>query len=273
MEYLILSVACSVLIANLLKLFTRDKNAPILIIFAGNYLFASIISRFLVDGGLSATKPFDIVTGAFTGLLLLVCFLMYEKNIQKNGMSLSVSVMRSSLLIPILFALFMFGETVNMFNYSGIGLILLTFFLMSGNQSPANLVLILALFTIAGLTDSFFKIYNVYGSNSEALFLFYSFSAAFLLNVALIIREKIPFQLKYFIYGIILGIPNQLTAYFFMKSLKVIPAALAYPMLSANIVLFSLISDKLVWKSKFSKKQSAIFSMMLIGVILLNVGR
>lgn len=273
MTFLFLSIVCSVLIANLLKLYSRDEKAPILIIFSGNYLFASIISQLLNRDPLSISRPFDIAAGAMMGMLLLVSFLVYEKNIQKNGLSLSVSVMRSSLLIPIVFAILVLGERVSAFNYAGIGIILFTFFLMSGNQPPGNLIWILLLFGVAGVTDSFFKIYDVYGSNSEALFLFFSFSAAFIFNIILILRAKCRFQLRYFLYGIVLGIPNQLTAFFFMKSLKTIPAAVAYPMFSSSIVLMSIATDIIIWRSKFTRKQAGIFILMIFGVILLNLGR
>ena len=273
MFFLGLSILSSVIIANLLKMYSRDENAPILLIFLGNYLFAAVVSHFLNPDPLAATRPLDMILGAVMGFFLLFSFVVYEKNIQKNGLSLSVGVMRGSLLIPILLAVFFFGERVGVLNCAGIGLTLLAFFRMSGNQPPENLVWILLLFVVAGLTDSFFKLYNVYGRNSEALFLFYSFSAAALFNLGLIARRGGRFHWRYLLHGIALGIPNQLTAFFFMKSLRAVPAAIAYPLFSSGIVIFSIATDLLIWRARFSRDRAGLLLLLLIGVVLLNVGR
>ena len=271
MIYIILSVFCSVIIANLLKIFTSGKKNSILVIFLGNYFFAAIFSLFTNDTPFNKINPSDIILGSFAGFFLLTNFLIYKKNIQINGLSLSVSVMRSSLLIPIILALVLWNETIKSLNVLGIIVVLISFVLMSGKKHPHNLLWLFTLFCFTGTTDLFFKLYNVYGINSINLFLFFAFSTSLFLNIILIFIQKIQFNWKEFSYGLILGLPNQLTALFFMKALNILPASIAYPVLASSVVIVTYITDIFIWKTKFTKKEGIIFIIILLGIILLNI--
>ena len=117
---LLLSVIMSVAIANFLPLFKKDKTTKILHIFLGNYFLATIFS--FVDKGSSIFEAgsFEIITGSFTGILFFATFLVYQHNISKNGVSLSVGAMRFSVVIPIIMALMVFGEPILLLNLAGI---------------------------------------------------------------------------------------------------------------------------------------------------------
>jgi len=157
--YLLLSIFCSALIGNLLILFDRDKKADILIIFLGNYFLASIFSLFFLKTSISELHKFDIGLGMITGVFFLINFILYRNNIQLNGLSLSVSIMRISLLIPTAISLIFFGDRISLFNYLGIIIILFAFIFVTELRSYRNFLLLLLLFTITGLSDTSLKIY------------------------------------------------------------------------------------------------------------------
>lgn len=277
MIWLLLSMACAVAIAHLLKLFTHH-GGPILIIFLGNYLFASLFSLLLSGASVFHAQPVDIALGAACGVFFLFNFLIYRTNIMRNGVSLSVSVMRASLLIPTVVSLLLFGEHLGLANYAGGAAVIVAFAMMARGHEPRNLLWLVGLFLMTGCTDLFYKLYNEFSDNRESIFLAYAFGAAFVVNLALLWRawlrgewrpsRKTP---RWLLAGVLLGAPNQMTAMFFMFSLRTVPAAVAYPTLAACVVLGGVLVDKLAWKAHFSRRQYFILASILAGVVLLNL--
>ncbi|PID30099.1 MAG: hypothetical protein CSB55_00305 [Candidatus Cloacimonadota bacterium] len=271
MQYLLLGVLSSVLTGVLLKIFSTRKDSSIYVVFAGNYAAASAISFFSSDIPLSRTLPLDLFMGVILGFFLLGNFLIYQKNIKLNGLSLSVGVMRASMVIPVLLSLFLFGEKIKIINFSGILLILMSFAIQGNMKNFRESGWLIFLFLCSGITDSFSKVYNVFGQNTEALFLFYAFGSSFLINIALIVIKKEKAAIQDILYGFLLGIPNQLTFMLFIKSLKTVPAVFAYPVFSSLVVTGSFAVDLIVWRDSLSKKKTAVIGLIIAGVILLNI--
>ena len=97
---LVLSILCSVAIANLLTWFNRSSRNDIYYIFAGNYLVASLFSWSTNHIPLHQAGIQEYGLGIVAGLFFLINFLIYQKNIIRNGQSISVGMMRISLIIP-----------------------------------------------------------------------------------------------------------------------------------------------------------------------------
>lgn len=272
MIFLVLSIIASVAIGNLLHLFQdKDSKTKILQVFLGNYLLASIISYFMIDDFNYDFKLLDFGLAAIFGTLFLVNFLAYQTNILKNGLSISISVMRISVVIPILISLVFFNETLPWLNYFGILVVITAFLLMGKSGTIKSKTWIFLLFFITGFTEIGLKLFHEIASASHNQMLFYLFSSAFIVNLVLLIYKKEKIQLKYFSAGLLLGLPNQLSSFFFLLGLNTIEATIAYPLVSSNVVLLGLISDKVFWKAKFSFSQYLIIALILIGVILLNI--
>jgi len=268
---LLLSVLCSVIIANLLRFFYKDSQIKDKFVFLGNYLLASIFSLFMIKSMHVKIVVFDISTGILSGFLFLAGLIVYKKSISVNGLSLSVSAMRVSLIIPTIVAVFFFKEYLFLLNIIGILLIIISFIYLPDYKIHQGIFWLFLLFTITGIADLSLKIYDTYGQNEQGFFLFIIFVTAFLFNLIWIIFTKTAFSLKSFLYGLLLGIPNQLTTFFFLKAISDIPASIAYPLTSSMVVLFSLLSDTIIWRKEFSRKQKIAFFFLLCGVILLNI--
>ncbi|OQY38904.1 MAG: hypothetical protein B6226_02880 [Candidatus Cloacimonetes bacterium 4572_65] len=272
MLYLILAVISSVTIGHLLNFYKRrERKVPILQIFLGNYFVASLVSFYFAYP--LETKPnlLDLGLGFIFGTLFLVNFLIFQENIFKNGMSMSVSVMRLSLVIPVVLSIIFFNESLPIVNYIGVFIVIVAFVFMGKSGGVKSIWWILLLFFTTGVTESGMKLFDEIATSSNNQMLFYLFSFAFFVNLALIIYKKQSLKWKYIAEGLVLGIPNQLTSFFFLKGLITVEAAVAYPFVSSNVVLLGFITDKLIWKSKFSKSQYIVFGLILIGVILLNI--
>ncbi|MBN2828938.1 MAG: hypothetical protein JXR56_01310 [Candidatus Cloacimonetes bacterium] len=271
MGWLLLSAFCSIAIANLLKLYQKkDSKSPIIVIFLGNYLFAAIFSFMLVAPLPDRITLKEIVSGFVFGILFITSFLAYQRNIRINGISLSVSIMRLSLLIPVVLAAVFFKESLNLLNYLGIALVLVVFLLMGKQKDRANLYWLLFLFISVGFAESGMKVYKSFSLNSDAFFLLIVFTSATVIALLLCLIQKKRIINKYLLWGIILGIPNQLTALLFMKSLDSIPSIIAYPTLAGGVVIGSIATDTFFWKSRFKRKDFVVLLAILLGVLLIN---
>lgn len=271
MLFILIAILCSVLIGNLLVIFTKDKSNDILIIFLGNYIVASLFSLFSsISKGISFSG-FDIWFGALAGMLFLVNFITYQKNIAINGLSLSVGTMRVSVIIPTLIAITCFADVIGWVNVTGIVIIITAFIYMTDIKKLNNMIWLLSLFLISGVTESTLKIYNEFGSINQNPFLLVVFASAGIFTLILILISKRKFQLTSLMYGCFLGIPNQLSTLFFLKGLKAVPATIAYPVYASGIVIISILSDILIWKKLFSPKQRIALGLLVSGVLFISL--
>ena len=269
MIYLFLSILCSVAVANLLKLFSKKEPVSGLYIFLGNYLVASVIGWLFTINSEFSIHPSDILISGVSGLFFLMGFIYYLKNISKNGLSISVSTFRMSLIIPISGSMVIFHEFLSIVNYLGIILIVLSFLLLGSEKKKYDLLLLTILFFIAGFADFFPKIYKHYGNhNPDSVFLMLNFIFAFFFNILFIILKRTKFSTLSFFFGLLLGIPNFFTAFFLMKAFNTVAGTMAYPVLSSSIVILTMATDYFIWKKRFTKKEYLIYSMILTGIIL-----
>ena len=268
---LALSVLCSVVIANLLMVFNRKGGKSILPVFLGNYLMAAGFSFFALPVGTGFPKAFDLLFGILSGAFFLFNFLVYQRNILINGMSLSVSVMRVAMIVPIVASLIIFQERIGAWNVCGIVLAIGAFLLRTEKGSLHNLFWLLGLFAVSGATDLSLKIFKEFGSGSEPLYVFIIFSSAFIFTLILIFlrRELIPWQ--GFVFGLVLGLPNRFSTVFFLRGLDSVPAAIAYPITAIGVVLVSLLSDIVFWKRRLNFREALMYSALTCSILLLNI--
>jgi len=250
MAYLVLSILCSVLIANLLMAFNRRSKESVLPVFLGNYLVAASFSLISVPGMQPALPWGDLGLGVLTGAFFLANFWVYQRSIIINGLSLSVGVMRVAMIIVLGLA---------------------AFSLKADPKELHNFLWIVGLFLISGLTDASLKIYKELGSGQESAFVFVIFASAFVFTLLAILLGKLPLRIKSVLYGCVLGIPNRYSTVFFLKGLDSVPAALAYPLVAVSIVLLSIVCDIVIWKKRPSTRDALLWALLALSLVLLNL--
>ncbi len=272
MIWLLLSIICSASIASLLKYYNdADEKLPIMVVFFGNYFLATALSAYLALPFPGSISISEIALGSSIGILFIIGFLCYQRNIVVNGISLSVSVMRMSLLIPVLMSILVFKEVLNPLNYAGVIVIIAVFFLMGGKEKRSNYMWLLALFVAIGLSDAGMKVFKVISDKSDPFFLFLVFGSALITSITVVMARRSKIKPKHLIWGLILGIPNQLTSLFFLKSLDVLDATIVYPTFASGVVIVGIATDIFIWKSKIDKRKALFLLIIIIGVILINI--
>lgn len=268
---LLLAIICSVLIGNLLVIFTRNPESDLRYIFLGNYIVAALFSLVMaVPQGVSFSS-FDIWFGILTGLLFLSNFIIYQKNIVVNGLSLSVGTMRVAVIIPTLMAVVLFADKISLLNLVGIVIIVAAFASVTDTKSLRNLFWLIFLFLISGFTESTLKVYSELGNPNQNPFLTVIFASAGVFTLLWIIYEKRKFAWLSLCRGFLLGIPNMLSSLFFLQGLKTVPATVAYPFYASGIVLLSIVCDIFIWKKLFTVKQRLALGLLVVGVLLVTI--
>jgi len=273
MLFLFLAVLCSVLIGNFLVVFNCKQNSDIRFIFLGNYIVAGLVSLVLALPQGISFKGFDLWFGALTGLFFLSNFVIYQRNIIVNGLSLSAGIMRVAVILPTLMSVIWFADRLGMVNLIGIAVIITAFTVLTEIKHLHNLFWLFGLFLISGLTESTLKIYSELGNPNQNPFLTVIFTSAGLFTLIWIALEKRKLHLKSLIRGFALGIPNQLSSLFFLLGLKTVPATIAYPFYASGIVLISILCDIFIWKQLFTVKQRLALALLFSGVLLVSLSR
>lgn len=268
--YLYLSILFSVVIANMLKMYEKHGYSSSKLLFLGNYIIASLFS-FAVSGfSLQITKTDLSVTFA-AGFLFLGGFLLFISNISKNGLSVSTSTFRVSYVIPVVLSILFFREHANIFNYAGILLIVASFIILGYKNGRIKIVPLILLFLFAGGADFCPKLFMYLSKSPMGTFLTFTYAFAFIFNLAAIILWREKFSLRKFLLGFTIGIPNMLTTFFFMKALAYMKAPVAYALLASNVVLFTLITDRLIWRSSVSRRTLVSILIVISGILLLYI--
>lgn len=249
-------------------------------LFAVNYVICFLLARaFMGKTTLIVHEDgirFALAAGVISGALYLINFILLQNSMKHNGVVLSSTFMKLGVLVPTLLAVTVFGEHPSMIQCLGfaiavIGIILIHFEKESAGSSTHKFLLIILLF-VAGITDSMANVYDKIGNpDLKNHYLFYVFVAAFIIAVfAAIIRKEKP-CLQDVIWGMLVGIPNYLSARFLLLSLGSVPAMITYPVYSVGSIVLITLAGVLLFKEKLSRQKMIALFLVIISLVLLNM--
>jgi len=281
--YLLLSAVCSLIIAHLLKL-TEVKQARTLNTLTVNYLIAFIVAFGVGAGDANGSGLFLInymflfcmIIGAF----FIGNFVVYGKSVHINGIGVSVSAMRLSLVIPVLISILLYGEKLGYLKALGILMVLGALILLIPKQTHIKIKninaswLLLSTFLLTGFADASLKIYHESFSAqlNEANFMGYVFVAAFLIGLGICLYRKGPLvSRKEMLLGACIGIPNLYSSIFLIDALNGIKGAVAFPIVNTMNVLGGTLLGLLVWKDKVTSRQWLGIFVAVTAILLLVI--
>lgn len=276
MEFIILSVLLNAFLFVIFKLFDQYKIDTFQAIVI-NYYFAFIVAYFSSDIRFSTqqTPTEDWFLGAvFLGFLFISLFYVLGLTAQKLGMSVVAVAGKMSVVIPVIFGLYIYKESAGIIKIFGIFLALVAVYFTSHKEvkiKANKLVLLLPfiLFFGSGILDTTLKYVqkNYVNDNENAVYLSVIFLVAGILGTVLLIyflitkRSKLSF--KNFFAGVFLGIVNYFAMFFLLKALQVkgMDSSTVFTINNVAIVLFSTVLGLVLFKEKLSK-------LNIIGIFL-----
>lgn len=281
MHYLVFSVLCSVLVSVLLKLAPRQRlDMPQVVTW--NYLVASVLSAVLLQPSLASLQTPHAPWAALLCLAVALpaIFLMMARAVTRAGIVRSDVAQRLSLLLSLLAAFLVFGESANGWKLAGLGLGLLAILGISvrpraGAAEPSGgraWPWLLAVWVGYALVDILLKKVALSGTPSMAALLV-SFSLAFVLMLILQLwrhlRGIARLQWPNGVGGALLGLLNFGNILFYVRAHQHLPDSPAVVFAGMNIGVVVL--GALVGILGFGERTS-VWNRVGLGLAVVAIG-
>jgi drug/metabolite transporter (DMT)-like permease len=284
--FLILSILCSTVIFIIFKCFGIFKIDTLQALVV-NYITASIFGFLNYNEPISVTEITNsewFYGAIILGVLFISIFNVMALTAQKNGLSVASVASKMSVIIPVIFGLFVYNETLNVQKGAGILLALVAVFLASvkakdqKNFKLKNLTLPIILFLGSGVIDtSISYVETTYlGDNGIPVFSATIFVFAALTGIILLvyksINKNITLSYKPVLGGVILGIVNYYSIYTVLKALNAenFESSTIFTVNNVAIVMLSTLVGLLLFKEKLLIKNWIGIGIAIISIVLVT---
>ena len=280
MIYLILCILFSSAIFIIFKYF-EHFGISVFQAIVTNYIVAFFVGIASFEGSLNQLNLDTIswVPGAlYLSILFIVVFNIMGLTSQQNGVSVASVASKMSIVIPILFGIYVYKETVVFIQWFGILLALLAVYLTASpskqESNKGTLKFPLLLFLGSGIIDTSIKyIQNTFVPEYHLpLFSASIFGGAAVLGAIWLLISKTPINRKSIIGGIVLGIPNYYSIYFLLKALdsKFYASGVIFTMNNISIVVLTALLGFFIFKEKLTLKNSLGIAVAIISILLIS---
>ncbi len=289
MIYLFLSIVLTAMLGILFKVFERFKiNTFQTIVF--NYITAASTSFLFSNGNVNLNTVAQqdwLLLAIGMGLLFISVFNAVGYAIPKIGISPVAVAQKMSVIIPVVFAILVYNEKVNLPKIAGIAVALVAILLATlkdktqvkdSKASIWGFILVAILFVGSGLVDLFINFAQVrhFDSVDMSTFFGFVFGSAAVVGIlslsALVISKKMKFEPKSVLTGIILGVTNYASLYFLVKTLELpqFESSVIFPINNMGIIVVSAVAAMLFFKEKISKINWIGIGLSLVAIAIIS---
>lgn len=285
MIFLLLSILFSTGLFVIFKYFGVYKVDVLKAIFI-NYIVAFSMGFLLAERQIPINEiylepwfPGSLVLGA----LFVSIFFVMAMTAQRNGVSVTSIAGKMSVVIPVLFGVFLYNESVTFLKILGIIIALVAVYLSSvkedKSENTGTLLFPVLLFLGSGTIDTILKYVQVNHVAGEDVSIFsgslFGIAAIFAVLILAIksIKKREAFGVKNVIAGIILGVPNYYSIVFLIKALqnKNFESSTLFTINNVAIVIVSTLVGLLLFKEKFSLKNKIGVALAILGIVLVTI--
>jgi drug/metabolite transporter (DMT)-like permease len=217
------------------------------------------------------------------GVMFIGIFNIMAWTAQKNGLSVASVASKMSVIIPVIFGIYLYEESIGFQKIIGIVLALISVYLVSAKSKTSvnfkkNLLLPVVLFFGSGIIDTSIKYLqnNYVPEDTISLFSASIFLIAAVVGIGILtvqfFRKEFQFDPKSILGGIALGIVNYASLFFIIKALN-LPNTESSTLFTINnvaIVMVSTLIGLLIFKEQLSKKNWAGIGLALISIYLVT---
>jgi drug/metabolite transporter (DMT)-like permease len=280
MIYVLLSVICSVLVSVLLKLARRlqiDVGQAIACNYVTTSALTALVFRPSLDVLLSPQAPWLGFVGL--GLLLPLIFLALAASVNSAGIVRTDAAQRLSLMISLLAAFLLFGETLSASRGAGVALGLLALACMvwrteRRDGEGSGWLWPLVVFAGFGAIDILFKLVakagTPFAASLQAMFAL-ALVVAFGLQLWRRWYERVRLTLRDAIAGFLLGLANFGNIVFYVRAHQALPdhPALVFASMNLGVVALGALVGLLAFRERLSRLNflGLILALLAIGLI------
>ncbi|WP_163518101.1 DMT family transporter [Gelidibacter japonicus] len=233
MIYLILSITASLFIFVVFKLLEKFEVNTFQTIVV-NYIVAFSFGFLAARDSMAINSIVDaewFLGSIIVGALFIGLFTMMAWTAQKNGLSVASVASKMSVIIPIIFGVILFRESIGYQKIIGIVLAFIAVYLVSAKSKTTvnfkkNLMLPFLLFLGSGISDTYINYLQHTSISEENIPVFSAcvFGFAGLIGISILAAKKSGNQLqldsKSIPGGIALGLLNYASLYYIIKALQ-----------------------------------------------------
>ncbi|GGH47560.1 membrane protein [Mangrovimonas yunxiaonensis] len=281
--YLLFSILCSTLIFVIFKAL-RKYNINTLQVIALNYIVASLIGVLAFNEPITSANTLHaswFLGAVFLGFLFISIFFVMALTAQKNGVSVASVASKMSVVIPIVFGIYVYHESASFQKITGIVLALVAVYLTSIKGTSEinlkkNLLLPAVLFLGSGTIDTSIKyIETTYvPENGIPIFSATIFGIAAILGViTLMVKKDLKIIPKALFGGLLLGVVNYGSIYFLLKALdhELFESSTLFTVNHVGIVMLSTLVGLFLFKEHLTKKNWFGITLAIIAIILVTL--
>ena len=285
MIFLLLSILFSTGLFVIFKYFGIYKIDVLKAIFV-NYIVAFSMGFFFAERQIPISEIYlePWFSGAlFLGALFVSIFFVMAMTAQKNGVSVTSIAGKMSVVVPVVFGIILYNESVTFLKIVGIIMALIAVYLSSVKEEKSEkngtLLLPILLFIGSGTIDTLLKYIQENYVSDEDVSIFsgslFGIAGAFAFFILVIktLKKREAFGYKNIIAGIILGIPNYYSIIFLIKALqnKNFESSTLFTINNVAIVVVSTLVGLFFFKEKFSVKNKIGVAMAVLGIIIVTI--
>ena len=285
MIFLLLSILFSTGLFVIFKYFGIYKIDVLKAIFV-NYIVAFSMGFFFAERQIPISEIYLeawFFGALFLGVLFVSIFFVMAMTAQKNGVSVTSIAGKMSVVVPVIFGIILYNESVTFLKIVGILIALVAVYLSSvkdgQSEKKGTLLFPILLFIGSGVIDTTLKFIqqNYVAPEDVSIFSGSLFGIAgvfaFFILIIKTIRKRESFGYKNIIAGIILGIPNYYSIIFLIKALQNenFESSTLFTINNLAIVVVSTLVGLLFFKEKFSIKNKIGVAMAILGIILVTI--
>ena len=269
MQYLILSIICSVAVSILLKI-SKKQGISINQAVAVNYPVAAVSAFALFKPNFSNNLNILLAQWQILlslGILLPSIFIIMGESVKRTGIAKSDATQRLSLFLPIMASFLIFGE--KFFIGKILAVVLAIFSLMALVYKPKNktksrgeFLILFAVWFGYGIIDILFKqLSKNIAMTATNLVIIFVFSALILFTYLII--KKTKWNISSVIGGIILGCLNFGNIYFYFRAHQTYNnnPTLIFVAMNLGVIIIGTIVGTVAFKEK-------IHTINVIGIVL-----
>jgi len=281
--YLLLSILFSTGLFVIFKYFGIYKVDILKAIFV-NYIVAFTMGFAFAERSFSfaeiPNQPW-FLGAVFLGALFVSIFFVMAMTAHENGVSVASVAGKMSVVIPVLFGVFLYNESVTILKIVGVLIALVAVYLTSVKEEKithknAGLLFPILLFLGSGAIDTTLKYVEVSFVPKEDVSIFsgslFGIAAFFGLIILLIksIKKRGPFGVKNIIAGIVLGVPNYFSIVFLIKALqtKGFESSTLFTINNVGVVVVSTLVGILLFKEQFTLKNKIGVGLAIVGIVI-----
>lgn len=292
MIYLILSIVLSVGLLVNFRLFPRyGINTFQAIVF--NYPVCFLLGYLLMGKGETFTLDLSQNWTWYClalGMGFILTFMLSGAATQRIGMTLTSLANNISLVIPVLFSLFVFGSDSMAFgpvNYAGLVLgvvaVAIASYKADGGKAQAGFLqssgLALAVFLLYGITNTainYIQIHVIRSSPGAIPVMLVMVLGAVISGLVVwgyqLLRGRQAFEGKNLLAAITLGIPNFLSFYFLIQALNHYGSsgAFVYPLYNMGVILVSALVSLIFFREKLSGLNRVGLGLAILAILFIS---